>query len=232
MTRAPKPRSFDTPAEFRAWLEKHHATESELLVRCFKVQACDRGMTYPQAVDEALCFGWIDGVRRRLDADSFNVRFTPRKPRSIWSTINTRRARQLEAEGRMHAAGLAAFGARNVRRSGIYSFESKSVGLDAAFMKKLRANKRAWTWFQAQPPSYRRTCAFWVMSAKREDTRLRRLDVLIDCSARGRTVPPLTRYPRVEAKQLSTQRPKKGRPRSAQRPPDRTSAVMSIGSAS
>jgi len=178
---------------FRAWLKQHGATESELLIRIFKVHAAHRGIVYVDARDEALCFGWIDGVRRSLDADSFSIRFTPRKPRSIWSAVNIERATALEAEGRMTPAGLAAFRARTADRSRIYSFEQPPKTLDAASQKLFRANKPAWTYFQASPPWYQRACAHWVLSAKRPETRARRIATLIECSARGTTVPPLTR---------------------------------------
>jgi uncharacterized protein YdeI (YjbR/CyaY-like superfamily) len=147
-------------------------------------------MTYRQALDEALCLGWIDGVRRSLDEASFSVRFTPRKPKSAWSAVNVARVGQLRAEGRMHPAGLAAFDARV--KTG-YSHESRPQALAPAYLKKLRANARAWRFFEAQPPWYRRTCAFWVMSARRPETRARRLDVLISSSERQESVPPLKR---------------------------------------
>ncbi len=157
-------------------------------MRIWKTRARDRGLGYAQALDEALCFGWIDGVRRALDADSFTIRFSPRKPRSIWSGINIRHVRRLEAEGRMRPAGRAAFRARDPKRSRIYSFESRFRGLPAPFRKRLRAEAAAWAFFTAQAPWYRRTASFWVMSAKREETRERRLAQLIECSAAGRPI--------------------------------------------
>jgi uncharacterized protein YdeI (YjbR/CyaY-like superfamily) len=185
-----EPRSFSGPASFRAWLEKHHSRETALVVRCWKVAAAHRGLTYRQALDEALCLGWIDGVRHGLDEESFSVRFTPRKPKSGWSAVNIARARQLEAEGRMHSAGLAALRARVKPR---YSYESRPRALAPADLAKLRAHPRAWRFFEAQPPWYRRSCAFWVMSAKRAETRARRLDVLIASSERREGIPPLGR---------------------------------------
>lgn len=185
-------KSFKTQAEFRAWLEKHHASAMELNLRLFKTRAKHRGMGYRESLDESLCFGWIDGVRRSLDDDSFTQRFSPRKPKSNWSRVNIKRATELEAEGRMRPAGLAAFRARDAAKPAPYSFESKPLELDAASEKKLRANKRAWTFFQAQAPWYRRTTTFWVMSAKREETRARRLATLIAHCAKGTTIPPLT----------------------------------------
>ena len=184
----PKPRGFASPAEFRAWLEQHRATAKELFVRCSKAQAKDRGLTYRQALDEALCLGWIDGVRHALDATSFSVRFSPRKPRSAWSAVNIRRFRELQQEGRVRPAGLAAFEDGVKSR---YSFESRPRALSPALARTFRAHPEAWLFFSAQPPWYRRTCSFYVMSAKRPETRARRLDVLISHSEQGRGIPPL-----------------------------------------
>jgi uncharacterized protein YdeI (YjbR/CyaY-like superfamily) len=184
------PKSFPGPASFRKWLETHHARATELLVRCRKTGAAGRGVTYREALDEALCLGWIDGVRHGLDQDSFSVRFTPRKAKSGWSAVNIARARQLLAEGRMHPAGLAAFRARVKPR---YSYESRPRALAPAYRARFRAHPRAWRFFEAQPPGYRRTCAFWVMSAKRPETRARRLDLLIASSEQQKGVPPLGR---------------------------------------
>ena len=185
-----RPAAFRRPESFRAWLEAHHATATELIVRCYKSHARHKGVTYPQAVDEALCFGWIDGVRRALDEASFSVRFSPRKAKSGWSKINVKRARELQAEGRMHPAGMAAFARRQPTR---YSFESRPVTLSPAVEKTLESNREALAFWRTQPPWYRRTTAFWVMSAKQEETRARRLAILVDCLARGRTIPVLTR---------------------------------------
>ncbi|MCK6448168.1 MAG: YdeI/OmpD-associated family protein [Planctomycetes bacterium] len=171
---------------------KHHASETELLLCCFKVDHAELGVTYKEALDEALCFGWIDGVRRNLDARSFSVRFTPRKPRSRWSLVNTRRAEELVAAGRMHAAGLAAFEARDPEDSRRYSFEARPVELDPALAKKFRAAKAAWAAWLAKPPGYRRTAQHWVMSAKQPATRERRLAELIAATERGGTPKVLT----------------------------------------
>ncbi|MEA2712386.1 MAG: hypothetical protein QOK27_347 [Gemmatimonadales bacterium] len=162
-------------------------------MRCYKVAAKDRGLTYREALDEALCFGWIDGVRRAADDQSFSTRFTPRKSKSTWSAVNIRRAEQLEAGGRMLPAGRAAFAAREARNSQRYSFESKPRKLAPRYQKKLRANERAWSFFRAQAPWYQRTSIFWVMEAKREETRLRRLNELISSSARGQAIKLLAR---------------------------------------
>jgi uncharacterized protein YdeI (YjbR/CyaY-like superfamily) len=144
-------------------------------------------------VDGALCFGWIDGVRKSIDAISYKIRFTPRKPRSIWSAINIRRATELSKLGLMHANGLAAF-KKQGKRSAIYAYEQrKGAELPTAYEKKFRANKPAWKFFQAQAPWYRRTCSWWVISAKKEETKLRRLAVLVEHSEHQRTIPQLTR---------------------------------------
>lgn len=185
----PAPRAFRTPAAFRAWLQSNHRTAPELVVRLYKVAFADRGLTYGQALDEALCFGWIDGVRRGLDAESFSVRFTPRKLRSIWSRVNVAHVERLAREGRMAAAGMAAFAARDEARTGIYSFERAALKLDPAYERRFRANKQAWAYWQAQPPGYRRLNVFRVMSAKQEATRERRLGILIACSARQTRIP-------------------------------------------
>jgi len=189
------PKAFRTPAAFRAWLERHHATATELEVRLFKVHAARRGITYAQALDEALCFGWIDGVTHSLDEDSYRQRFTPRKPRSTWSRRNVEHVERLMKAGRMAPPGLAAYAARDEQRTGIYSFEQERPELAPAYLKAFRANAAAWTRYEQQAPGYRRMTAHWVMSAKKEETRARRLAILIDCSARGRKIPPLDPRP-------------------------------------
>jgi len=186
-----EPRAFPSGAAFRAWLVRHHRKRSELLVLIFKTHAKHRGMTYFDALDEALCFGWIDGVRRRIDDDSFSIRFTPRRSGSIWSGINIERATALETGGRLAAAGLEAFRAREAKRSRIYAYESKPKALSPEYTRRLRSNRAAWEFFRAQAPWYQRLCAFRIMSAKREETRERRLAKLIDCSGRGVAIDPL-----------------------------------------
>ena len=181
-------KAFRSAAAFRKWLAANHAKVSELEVCCFKTAAADQGMTYKEAVDEALCHGWIDGVRHKLDDVSFRVRFTPRKPKSIWSRINLARIEELIAEKRMAAPGLAAYRSRDQARTGLYSFERKAMTLAPAYAKKLKAEKKAWAYFQAQPPWYRRVSVFWVMSAKKQETRARRLDTLIASSAQGKRI--------------------------------------------
>ena len=190
---APTPRAFRSQVAFRAWLAKHHATAPELLVRLFKTSAAHRGLTYAQALDEALCHGWIDGVRRRWDAESFTIRFTPLKPRSIWSRVNVAHVERLIAAGRMAKAGLAAYTRRDDQRTGIYSFERRAMRLAPEYAKAFRANAAAWAWFQGEAPWYRRTCAYWVMSAKKEETRDRRIAQLIACSSKRQRIPQLAR---------------------------------------
>jgi uncharacterized protein YdeI (YjbR/CyaY-like superfamily) len=176
-------------------LREHHRSATELLVRCYKVAAKDKGLTYREALDEALCFGWIDGVRRGVDHESFSTRFTPRRGRSTWSAVNIRRAQELQDEGRMHRAGRDAFAARDARNSRRYSFESKPRKLAPSYQKTLKANERAWRFFQAQAPWYQRTSIFWVMEGRQEVTRLRRLAQLIECSTEGRAIKPLAGKP-------------------------------------
>ncbi len=153
------------------------------------------GLTYPEALDEALCFGWIDGVRRSVDAERYTIRFTPRKPTSVWSAVNIARARELVAAGRMAPAGNAAFERRDEKRARLYSYERARVRLDHEYERTFRRNARAWSFFQAQPPWYRRTSTWWVMSAKREETRNRRFASLLDFSARSLPLPALDRRP-------------------------------------
>ena len=178
------PRSFKTPAAFRAWLAKHHATEKELVIRLFKKHAAAQGMTYPQALEEALCFGWIDGVVAALDDVSYAQCFTPRQPKSIWSNVNVAKVEALILAGRLTPAGMAAYAARDPARTGIYSFEKEAATLTPAYQKQFRAAKAAWAWFESQPPGYQRLMTHRVMSAKREETRLRRLEQLIAASAK------------------------------------------------
>jgi len=188
---------FATPAEWRAWLEAHHATEPELLVGFYKKGSGRPSITWPESVDEALCFGWIDGVRRSLGDEAYTIRFTPRKKRSFWSNVNIRRAGELTREGRMRPGGLAAFEARTGERSGVYAFEQKDqVAFGAAMEREFRADAGAWEYFQSCPPWYRRTATWWVVSAKKEETRAKRLATLIAESAAGRAIRELNRKPK------------------------------------
>lgn len=185
---------FASPPELRRWFEQYHDKTRELWVGFHKVGSGRRSVTWPEAVDQALCFGWIDGVRKSLDATSYMIRFTPRKPRSIWSAVNTKRAEELVELGLMHSAGLKAFRERDAERSGVYSYERKSFRkLPEVYERKLRLNEKAWRFFKAQAPSYQRVAGYWVASAKREETRLKRLDTLIKDSEKGRRMGLLTR---------------------------------------
>src|SRR5690242_14239243 len=178
------PKFFQSGEEFRAWLGENHASESELLLGFYRKELA-RGITYAEALDAALAFGWIDGVRKRLNAEAYTIRFTPRKARSIWSAVNIKRAKELEAAGRMAPAGLRAFRERDEKRAKLYSYE-RAAKLDPGLAAKLRANRNAAEFFQAQPPGYKRLMSFWVMSAKRQETRERRMHALIASSAKGK----------------------------------------------
>lgn len=188
----PKPIYFATPAAFRAWLEANHATASELIVGFYKTTSGRPSITWPESVDEALCFGWIDGVRKSLGAVAYTIRFTPRKPTSIWSAINVAKVETLRAAGKMRPAGEAAFARRTAEKTGVYSFERNAAAkLTPAQAKQLAASAKAAAWFAAQAPWYQRTATHWVISAKQEATRERRLAELIRCSAAGRRIGPL-----------------------------------------
>ena len=188
------PRFFATPEDWRRWLEKHHASRPELWVGFYKKGSGRPSITWPESVDEALCFGWIDGIRKTIDADSYVIRFTPRKARSNWSLVNTRRVGQLISDKRMHPSGMRAFEKRDPKKSGVYSFEQReNATLTAGNEKEFKRNRAAWSFFQSQPPGYRKIATFWVVSAKREETRARRLAALIEDSAAGRRVGPLRR---------------------------------------
>lgn len=180
-----KPKFFSTPEKFREWLAKNHDREEELLLGFHKKDSGKKSITYAEALDEALCYGWIDGVRKSFDETSYTIRFTPRKPKSIWSLVNVRHVERLMKAGRMAEPGLAAYARRDPKRTGIYAFENAAREFSPEFEKQFRANKKAWEFFETEPPSIRRTCIFWVMSAKKEETRVRRLEQLIESSANG-----------------------------------------------
>lgn len=186
-------RFFPTPADFRKWLEKHHATERELIVGFYRKGSGKPSITWPESVEQALCFGWIDGVRRKIDEVSYTIRFTPRKPTSIWSNINTKTMDRLIAEGHAAEAGLRAYKARDAKKTGIYAFERAEAQLSAEQEQAFRKNKKACKFFEAMAPWYRRTATHWVVSAKQEATRARRLETLIACSAKGLKIPTLRR---------------------------------------
>ena len=184
---------FAKPADFRRWLETNHESARQLHVGFHKRETGRPSMTWAESVDEALCFGWIDGIRRSVDDASYEIRFTPRKPKSIWSAKNIQRVQELIEQGRMTPAGLAAFDRREENRSRQYSFEQGDAALGPEYERAFRANRKAWAFFQAQPPYYRRTAAWWVISAKREETRERRLEVLIRDSEAGERIGPMRR---------------------------------------
>ena len=182
-----KPKFFATQARFRAWLAKNHVTADELLVGFHKRDSGKPSMTWPESVDEALCHGWIDGVRRNLDATSYTIRFTPRRARSIWSSVNIKRMAFLVEQGLVAPAGHAAFGRRTDDKSSIYAYEQRhSATLTPAQEKEFRANRKAWAFFTAQAPWYQRVMTWHIVSAKRDETRAKRLAALIEISAEGR----------------------------------------------
>ena len=187
------PTFFPVPTDFRQWLKKNHASVKELWVGFHKRGTGKPSITWPESVDQALCFGWIDGLRKSLGVESYVIRFTPRKPTSIWSAVNTKRAKELMSLGLLEPAGKKAFEGRDAKKTNRYSFERENVRLGAAYEKKFRANRGAWEFFQSQPPWYRRTATWWVVSAKQEETRQRRLATLISDSAAGRSIAPLQR---------------------------------------
>lgn len=180
-----KPKFFSSPALFRQWLERNYDRETELLIGFHKKSSGKKSITYNEALDEALCFGWIDGVRKNLNETSYTIRFTPRKARSIWSNVNVNHVERLIKEKRMHASGLEAYARRDPERTGIYAFENRPKELAPEYEKAFRANKKAWEFFQKEPPSIKRTVIFWIMSAKKEETRLRRMQQLIENAAKG-----------------------------------------------
>jgi uncharacterized protein YdeI (YjbR/CyaY-like superfamily) len=184
---------FASSDEFRQWLEQNHDTMQELWIGFYKKDSGKTGITYKEAVDQALCFGWIDGIRKSVDTLSYMNRFTPRKRSSNWSSVNIKRVGELTEMGLMHPAGIKAFTERDPRRSEMYSFERENVALDSAYEEKLRANEKAWSFFQAQPPSYRKPAIWWVMSARQEATRLKRLATLIEDSENGLRIALLRR---------------------------------------
>lgn len=184
-----EPTFFENPTEFRHWLMANHATSTELLVGFFRKDSGKPSMSWPESVDQALCFGWIDGIRRNLDAISYSIRFTPRRAGSNWSSVNIERAQILIEQGHMQPAGLIAFTARRENNSGSYSYEQRSVDLVEPYKRLLQENVAAWDFFQAQPASYRKAICWWIMSAKKEETRLKRLQKLMDFSAQGQRVP-------------------------------------------
>jgi uncharacterized protein YdeI (YjbR/CyaY-like superfamily) len=189
-------RYFETSADFRAWLEANHETATELWVGFHKKATGRPSITWPEAVDQALCFGWIDGIRKSVDEHSYTNRFTPRKPTSAWSKVNVDKVAKLAEAGLMMPAGRRAFEARDEARSGIYSFEQRPQELPPEYAARFQQNASAWAFYQAQPPGYQRLTTHWVTSAKREETRLKRLATLIEDSEHGRRIAQLARPPK------------------------------------
>lgn len=184
---ASAPRFFKTAAAFRAWLERNASREPELVVGFHKVGSGRPSMTWPESVDEALCFGWIDGVRRRIDDDSYLIRFSPRRKGSIWSAINVAKVKQLEAAGKMRPAGIEAFAHRTERKTAVYAYEQQGVlPFSDDELRQFKRDKDAWACFEQLPPGYRRTVLHWVVSAKRPETRARRFEKLVEACAEGR----------------------------------------------
>ena len=181
-----KPVFFATPAAFRAWLKKHHKTADELWVGYYRKDSGKPSLTWQESVDEALCFGWIDGIRKKVSDEAYTNRFTPRRAGSNWSAINIAKVEELTKKKRMHAAGLAAFAKRTEAKSRIYTYEQVSMELATPIEKIFKSHKRAWAFFQVQPPYYRKLMTGWVNGAKQEETRLRRLDKLMAACESGR----------------------------------------------
>lgn len=178
-----EPLFFPTPNDLRKWFRQNHRTTDELWIGYYKKGTGKPGITWPESVDEALCVGWIDGIRKSVEAESYKIRFTPRRRGSIWSAVNIGRAAALTKAKRMGPAGLKAFAARAENKSGIYSYEQRRPELEEPYASVLRRNKRAWNFFRAQPPSYRKIMSWWVVSAKQATTRQKRLRQLIEASA-------------------------------------------------
>ncbi len=187
------PQFFPTPSHFRRWLEKHHQSERELVVGFYLKGSGKPSITWPESVEEALCFGWIDGVRHKLDEDSYTIRFTPRKPTSIWSQKNLATMERLIREKRVAAAGLKSYESRDLKKTALYSFERAEAKLSKEYEQRFRKNAKAWKFWEAQVPSYRKPATWWVVSAKQDATRERRLAMLIDCSEKGLKIPSLRR---------------------------------------
>ena len=192
-TPPPDPLYFESPAELRDWFDANHETATELWLGSYKKATGKPSVTWSEAVDEALCVGWIDSIRYSLDAERSAQRFTPRRRGSNWSAVNIAKVTQLTAEGRMRPAGIAAFEARSEERSGVYSYENRhKAKLEPAEEALFRAAEAAWSWFEKQAPSFRTAAVWWITNAKRPETRTRRLSTLIDDAAAGRRPRPLT----------------------------------------
>lgn len=188
-----EPMFFETPADLRAWFEQNHDQLTEQWIGYYKKESGKPSITWPESVDAALCFGWIDGVRKSIDAERYKIRFTPRRKGSIWSEVNIRRVAELTEFGLLHLNGLKAFEARQEAKSVVYAYEQRdNPAFDAESLALFQANPQAWAYFQSAAPSYQKAAIWWVLSAKKPETQQKRLRQLIDDSAAGRTVPPLT----------------------------------------
>ena len=188
-----KPKFFSTPDKFNAWLKKYGDSKDELIVGYYKKATGKPSITWEESVDEALCYGWIDGIRRRIDDESYCIRFTPRRPTSIWSARNIERVNVLTKEKRMQAAGIRAFEKGSRQRSVRYAYEQRNVKLDKQFESRFKRHKKAWDFFQSLPSSVKKPSIWWVASAKKEETRVRRLEKLIDCSKHEEILPQFLR---------------------------------------
>ena len=187
-----KPTFFKTQADWRKWLEKNHASETELIVGFYKKSSGKHSIVWTESVDEALCFGWIDGIRKSLGEEAYQIRFTPRKRTSIWSAINIKRIQELMKLGLVAPAGKKIFDERNEKKQQLYSFEQENIAFTSAQEKRFKLNKKAWKYFEAMPMSYRRPATWWVISAKQEATREKRMATLIADSEAGRKIKPLS----------------------------------------
>ena len=195
-----KPKFFQKPNDFRKWLEKNHDKKNELLVGYYKKDSGKPSITWPESVDQARCFGWIDGIRKSLDNESYTIRFTPRKEKSHWSSVNLKRYANLKEEGLVHDAGVAAFARMDKKNSKLASFEQKRVVLPKDFEFQIKSNKKAWSFFQNLPPSAKKPSVWWVISAKKPETKLRRLQILINSSEANERIPQLRKVKRLKAK--------------------------------
>ena len=191
---------FKSSSEFRKWLEKNHSVAKELWVGFYKKDSNLKSITYSEAVDLALCFGWIDGIKKRVDELSYTHRFTPRRPKSYWSSTNIKRVAELSILGMMHSSGLEIFNQRDIKKIEQYSYEREIRTLDEAYIKIFKTHKKAWEFFTSQTPSYQKIASFWVMSVKKEETRLNHLNILIEDSENSRKLAAVTLEPRKNIK--------------------------------
>ncbi|MEO8819773.1 MAG: YdeI/OmpD-associated family protein [Ginsengibacter sp.] len=183
-----KPAFFKTQSSFRKWFEKNHDKEKELLVGFYKVKSGKQSITWSESVDEAICFGWIDGVRKSIDDQSYCIRFTPRKSKSIWSAVNIKKVEDLSKQGLMHVSGLDAFAKREEKTSRIYSYEKEPSVFSDDFLKKFTSNQKAWKFFNSMARSYQNSCIHWIITAKQDITKAKRLEELINDSEAGRKI--------------------------------------------